>query len=72
MYKIHKNKSIAAELANVFVTTIDGFQGGERALVLFDITGTKRIGFMYLDPRVNVALSRAKCGSSATWTKAVK
>lgn len=48
---------------NIEINTIDSFQGGEREIVFFScVRSTKDIGFLKDRRRLNVALTRAKCG----------
>ncbi|EEH05190.1 DNA helicase [Histoplasma capsulatum G186AR] len=53
---------IGQKLLDIVITTIDGFQGREREVCIVDLTCTERIGFLHAAQRINVALSRAKCG----------
>jgi senataxin len=47
----------------VDINTIDSFQGGEKEIVFFScVRTTKDIGFLKDRRRLNVALTRAKCG----------
>lgn len=46
----------------VEVRTILGVQGHEAAIVIFDTTRSKRLGFLFQYANANVALTRAKHG----------
>mgnify|MGYP003386027101 CR=1 FL=1 len=50
------------ELKNITVATVDGFQGGERDIILISAVRTRRndAGFLKDLRRINVAMTRAK------------
>lgn len=49
-------------LSPLRVRKIDGFQGGEATIVLFDIVVTHRLGFARESNRINVAITRPRDG----------
>jgi superfamily I DNA and/or RNA helicase len=52
-------------LENVLVTVVDNYQGEENDIILLSLVRSNEsnaIGFLKLENRVNVALSRAKLG----------
>jgi superfamily I DNA and/or RNA helicase len=55
---------LANDLSGVEITTVDGSQGSERTVVVFDLvspcTSGASVGFLKAKNRVNVAMSRAK------------
>ncbi|KAK3117984.1 hypothetical protein LTR53_000136 [Teratosphaeriaceae sp. CCFEE 6253] len=62
-----KEKQRTGSLANGIPTivTVDSYQGEENEVVILSLTrsnGNDQIGFLAIDNRVCVALSRAKCG----------
>jgi hypothetical protein len=44
------------------IATIDSFQGSERDFIIFSCVRTERLGFLEDWRRLNVALTRARCG----------
>jgi superfamily I DNA and/or RNA helicase len=57
-----KNPTLRGELLQIFATTIDGFQGGERMICIVDLTCSDHIGFLKSAHRLTVAISRAMGG----------
>ena len=49
--------------SNIEINTVDSFQGREKNIIIFSVTGTdkNRINFASHPNRLNVALTRAKC-----------
>jgi len=49
--------------SNIEINTVDSFQGREKDIIIFSVTGTdkNRINFASNQNRLNVALTRAKC-----------
>ncbi|XP_071494545.1 uncharacterized protein [Diadema antillarum] len=42
------------------ISTVDAFQGGEKAIIILSCVRTQRVGFIDSDKRTNVALTRSK------------
>jgi len=51
------------DISNIEINTVDSFQGREKDIIIFSVTGTdkNRINFASNRNRLNVALTRAKC-----------
>jgi superfamily I DNA and/or RNA helicase len=45
---------------NVQISTVDAFQGGEKEVIILSTVRTTESQFMDNQPRINVALTRAK------------
>eukprot|EP00392_Amoebophrya_sp_AT5.2_P017276 g17607.t1 len=50
------------DFSQIFVDTVDGFQGSEREVILLSLTRTSGPGFLTDSRRINVALTRARRG----------
>lgn len=45
---------------NIQISTVDAFQGGEKEIIILSTVRTTESAFMQNEPRINVALTRAK------------
>jgi AAA domain len=54
--------SAGEDTSDIFVSTVDAFQGGERDVILLACTRTTSVGFSDSPHRLCVALTRAKVG----------
>ena len=56
-------KKLREVIKDVEINTVDSFQGREKDIIIFSVTGTdkNRITFASHSNRLNVALTRAKC-----------
>ncbi len=45
---------------SVQISTVDAFQGGEKNVIILSTVRTSESAFMHNEPRINVALTRAK------------
>merc|ERR1712151_945130 len=60
-HKIRRNPN----LCNVLVTAVDNYQGEENDIIIISLVRSNRnrsMGFLAVENRINVALTRARCG----------
>ncbi|XP_071496513.1 5'-3' DNA helicase ZGRF1-like [Diadema antillarum] len=50
----------SGDLRAIQISTVDAFQGGEKAIIILSCVRTQRVGFIDSDKRTNVALTRSK------------
>ncbi|XP_059484951.1 NFX1-type zinc finger-containing protein 1-like [Neocloeon triangulifer] len=65
MFHIRKDKSKFPILDEVLVTVVDNYQGEENKIIILSLVRSnseQRIGFLKMENRVNVAVSRARHG----------